>query len=144
MYTTNAATPMRAALTNVWLSPESPKTVGSVRIGSMSRPPTPRSEDAASPPAAASEFTPAVASIRYWTAAPAAAPPGSVLVTVLPASPAVTTANHPRVRRTMRWIAKLQTKLPHSNNRATKTHTPLNVANFGHAPKTAERLGSTT
>lgn len=44
----------------------------------------------------------------------------------------------------MRWIAKLQTKLPHSNNKASTSHTPLNVANFGYVPSTAKRLGSTT
>jgi hypothetical protein len=44
----------------------------------------------------------------------------------------------------MRWIAKLQTKLPHSDKKATKSHTPLNVANFGQDPNTATRLGSTT
>src|SRR6516165_1207730 len=102
------------------------------------------SEDAARPPAAASVFTPAFESIRNWTAAPAASPPGSVLVTALPASPAVTTANHPRVRSTMRWIPKPQTKLPHSDNSATESQRALNVANFGQDPSTADRLGSTT
>src|SRR6516225_9960087 len=41
-------------------------------------------------------------------------------------------------------MAKLHTKLPPSANNATKSHTPLKVANFGQDPNTAVRLGSKT
>jgi hypothetical protein len=37
----------------------------------------------------------AVVSILNWTAAPAASPPGRLVVTALPASPAVTTGTNP-------------------------------------------------
>src|SRR3974390_1099504 len=41
-------------------------------------------------------------------------------------------------------MPKLHTKLPPSANNATKSHTPLKVANFGQDPNTAIRLGSKT
>ena len=55
-------------------------------MGSASRPPTPSSENAVRPPTAVSVSNPAVVSIWNWTAAPAALPPGRLLLTALPAA----------------------------------------------------------
>ena len=54
------------------------RMAGSANSGSTSRPPTPSSENAVSPPTAVSVSNPAVVSMRNWTAAPAASPPGSL------------------------------------------------------------------
>jgi hypothetical protein len=85
-----------------------PRMVGSANSGKASRPPAPGSENVVRPPTAVSVSNPAVVSMRNWTAAPAASPPGRVLVTALPASPAVTTGNQSFVGSASRCKAKLQ------------------------------------
>ncbi len=117
--------------------------VGSANSGSASRPPTPSSENAVSPPTAVSVSNPAVVSMRNWTAAPAASPPGGPSVTALPVSPAVTRANQPRVRRASRCKAKLQLNETSSAAIATVNQAGLSVDSRGQAPSTAMRLGST-
>jgi hypothetical protein len=77
------------------------------------------------------------------TAAPAASPPGSEPVTALPASPAVTTANQPLVRRASRCSPKLQVKEASSAPIATVNQIGLSVDRRGQAPSTAMRLGAT-
>ena len=84
---------------------------------------------------------PAVVSIWNWTAAPAALPPGRLLVTALPASPAVTTANQPRVRSASRCRAKLQMNDTSSAARQTVNQAGFSVDSRGHAPSTAMSLG---
>ena len=116
---------------------------GSANSGSTSRPPTSSSENAVSPPTAVSVSNPAVVSMRNWTAAPAASPPGRLLVTVLPVSPAVTTANQPRVRNASRCKAKLHMNETSSAAIATVNQTGFSVDSRGQAPSTAMSLGST-
>ena len=94
-------------------------------------------------PTAVSVSNPAVVSMLNWRAAPAASPPGRLLVTALPASPAVTTANQPRVRSASRWKAKLQVKEASSAATATLNQTGLSVDRRGHEPSTAASLGKT-
>ena len=68
------------------------------KMGRASSPPTPINEKAVRPPTAVSASIPAVSSMRNWTAAPAAAPPGTMREMALPASSEVTTENHGEVR----------------------------------------------
>ena len=64
-------------------------------------------------------------------------------MTALPASPAVTTANQPRVRSASRCKAKLQVKDTSSAARQTVNQAGLSVDSRGQAPSTAMSLGST-
>ena len=104
----------------------------------------PSSEAAVMPPAALSASIPAVASIRNCTAAPAASPPGSTLVTAFPVNPAATTANHFLVRRTRRCTANAQAKLADSARNEPISQTGLRCDSCGQAAITRVRLGSTT
>ena len=81
--------------------------------------------------------------MRNWTAAPAASPPGRLLVTALPASPAVTTANQPRVRSASRCKAKLQVKATISAASATVNQIGFSVDRRGQSPSTLMSAGST-
>ena len=81
--------------------------------------------------------------MRNWTAAPAASPPGRLSVIALPASPALTTANQPRVRSASRCMAKLQVNDASSAASATVNQTGFSVDSRGQAPSTAMSLGST-
>ena len=116
---------------------------GSANSGSASRPPTPSSENVVRPPTAVSVSNPAVVSMLNWTAAPAASPPGRLLVTALPVSPAVTTANQPRVRSASRCKAKLQVNEASSAASATVNQTGFSVDRRGQAPSTLMSAGST-
>lgn len=86
---------------------------------------------------------PAVVSIWNWTAAPAALPPGRLLVTALPVSPAVTTLNHSLVRSASRCKAKLQVNEASSAARQAVNQAGFSVDSRGQAPSTAMSLGST-
>jgi len=129
----------------VWASPRLTGTparmAGSAKMGSASRPPTSSSENAVRPPTAVSVSNPAVVSIWNWTAAPAALPPGRLLVTALPVSPAVITGNQLRVRSASRCNAKLQVKEISSAARATVNQIGFSVDRRGQAPSTAMSLG---
>ena len=103
--------PSSPACTRPGLTDSPPKSTGNAKIGSENSPATPMIELTASPPAAWTVSMPVPASIRYCTLAPTASPPGSVLVTALPARPAVTTANQFFVRSTRRSSAIAQKKL---------------------------------
>jgi hypothetical protein len=141
-YTTNPAIPSRAVWTSPRLTGAPAKMVGRAKSGSASRPPTPSSENAVSPPTAVSVSNPAAVSMLNWTAAPAASPPGRLSVTALPASPAVTTANQPRVRSASRCRAKLQMKEISSEANASANQIGFSADRRGQAPSTAMRLGS--
>ena len=106
---------------------------GSANRGSASSPPTPSSENAVSPPTAVSVSNPAAVSMLNWTAAPAASPPGRLSVTALPDSPAVTTANQPRVRRASRCKAKLQVNEASSATSASANQAGFSVDRRGQA-----------
>lgn len=142
-YRTNAAMPSRAVWTSPRLTGTPARMAGSAKMGSASRPPTSSSENAVRPPTAVSVSNPAVVSIRNWTAAPAALPPGRLLVTALPESPAVTTGNQSLVRSASRCKAKLQVKDTSSAARQTVNQTGFSVDSRGQAPSTAMSLGST-
>jgi hypothetical protein len=86
---------------------------------------------------------PAVVSMPNWTAAPAASPPGRLLVTAFPARPAVTTGNQALVRSASRCRAKLQVNDSSSAASATANHAGFSVDSRGHAPSTAMSFGST-
>ncbi len=86
---------------------------------------------------------PAAVSILNWTAAPAASPPGRLSVTVLPASPAVTTANQPLARSANRCRAKSDVNDTSSAASATVNQIGFSVDSRGHAPSTAMSSGST-
>ena len=92
---------------------------------------------------AVSVSNPAVVSIWNWTAAPAALPPGRLLVTALPASPAVTTGNQAFVRSASRCKAKLQVNEASSAARQAVNQAGFSVDSRGQAPSTAMSLGST-
>ena len=81
---------------------------GRAKTGRASRPPTPRRENAASPPTVEPVSLPLIASIRNCTAAPTAAPPGMIRVIALPASWDVTTGNQALVRNASRCSANVQ------------------------------------
>jgi hypothetical protein len=112
-------------------------------MGSASRPPTSSSENVVRPPTAVSVSNPAVVSMLNWTAAPAASPPGRVLVTALPASPAVATGNQFFVRSASRCRAKLQVNEASSAARQTVNQAGFSVDSRGQAASTAMSLGGT-
>ena len=142
-YRTNAAIPSRAVRTSPRLTGTPASMAGSAKMGSASRPPTPSSENAVRPPTAVSVSNPAVVSIWNWTAAPAALPPGRLLLTALPVSPAVITGNHPLVRSASRCRAKLQANESSSAARQAVNQAGFSVDSRGQAPSTAMSLGST-
>jgi hypothetical protein len=86
---------------------------------------------------------PAVESMLNCRAAPAASPPGRLSVTALPASPAVTTANQPLLRRASRCNAKLQAKETTSAAAAAVNQTGLRVDRRGQEASTAVSFGRT-
>ena len=139
----NPASPSKAVYTRPELTRAPPRMAGSVNSGRASSPPMPSSEAAVIPSTALSVSMPAVASILNCTAAPAASPAGSTLVTALEASPAAT-ANRFLVRRTRRCRAKAQAKLADSARNELTSQTGLNLDSWGHAAITRVRLGSTT
>ncbi len=103
----------------------------------------PRNEKAVRPPTASVASMPLTASIRNCTAAPAAAPPGTMREMALPASWAVITANQALVRRAMRWREKVQAKWAPSATRAGMNQSRSRVASRGQEWKTAKSSGST-
>ena len=103
----------------------------------------PRKEKAVSPPTASVASIPLTASIRNCTAAPAAAPPGTISEMALPASWAVITENHALVRRAMRCSEKVQAKWAPSATRAGMNHNRLRRHQRGQAWNTAMSSGST-
>ena len=64
-------------------------------------------------------------------------------MTALPASPAVTTANQPRVRSASRCKAKLAVTEASSAVSATVNQTGFSVDSRGQAPSTVMSVGST-
>ena len=140
---TKARAPTQAAS----VSPEAtgaPKTTtGSMNTGRASRPPMPRNENAVRPLTDSVGSMPAVPSIRNWTAAPAAAPPGTTSEMAFPASCAVITANQALVRRAIRWSENVQAKCRPSDTMAGTNHNRLSVTRRGHEWKTDRMLGKT-
>ena len=126
------ASPIRVACRSPGCTRVAPSTAGSVKSGSESRPPRPSSDAAARPPTAVSISIPAVASIPYCRLAPAASPAGSTLVSALPASPDVTTANQPLVRKARRWRVNAKVKLTISAMSAPIIQIGLALASRGH------------
>jgi len=114
---------------------------GRAKMGNENSAATPMMELTARPPAAWTESMPVLASIRYCTLAPTASPPGSVLVTALPARPAVTTANQLLVRKTRRSSAIAQKKLDASAMNATSSHQGSRVKSLGPADATRTSSG---
>ena len=140
---TKPTTPTQAAS----VSPDdtgAPKsTTGRTKTGRASSPPIPRNANAVSPLTDSVGSIPAVLSMRNWTAAPAAAPPGTVSEMALPASCAVMTANHALVRSAMRWSENVQAKWAPSATTAGMNHNRLSVARRGHEWRTDRMLGAT-
>jgi hypothetical protein len=118
-------------------------TTGRTNTGRARSPPMPRNEKAVRPLTDSVASIPAVPSIRNWTAAPAAAPPGTMSEMALPDSWAVITANQALVRRAMRWRAKVQAKWAPSATTAGMNHSRLRVARRGHECRTDRMLGAT-
>jgi hypothetical protein len=116
---------------------------GSAKTGSASRPPTPRRENAANPPTVELVSRPLAASIRNCTAAPTAAPPGTIRVMALPASWDVTTGNQPLVRRASRCSANVQVKCAISAATARVNHRGSRVDRRGQEAKTSVIVGNT-
>ena len=86
---------------------------------------------------------PLVASIRNCTAAPTAAPPGTMRVIALPASWDVMTGNHALVRRASRCSANVQAKWAISAPTATANHHGFRVDRRGQDASTSVMAGNT-
>ena len=84
---------------------------------------------------------PLTASMRNCTAAPAAAPPGTMREMALPASWAVMTENQALVRRAMRCKENVQTKWAPSDTRAGMNQNRARVCSWGQALKTLMTSG---
>ncbi len=102
MNTRNAPVLMRPAASRLPATGAPRPTTTRAGRGSARSPPMPRKVKAVSPPTASSGVMPVADSIRYCTAAPAAAPPGTTRVTAFPDNWAVTTGPHARVRSARR------------------------------------------
>ena len=140
---TNPTAPRTAALTRPRLVGAPSRMTGRAKTGRASRPPTPRRENAASPPTVESVSLPLVASMRNWTAAPTAAPPGMISVIALPASRDVTTGNHALVRSASRCSANVQMKWAISAPTATANHRGSRVDRRGQDANTSVIAGNT-
>ena len=140
----NATMPKMAVWTSPRLTWVPPRMAGRARIGRASSPPTASNEAALSPAVVRAGSMPEVESIPNCAAAPAASPPGRTLVTVLPASPAVTTANQLLVPRQSRWSPKVQTKLATSATTMPANHHGLSLVRRGQDAKTRASSGNTT
>ena len=140
----NSTKPM-APTHAAWTGPRptgAPKmTTGSTNTGRASSPPMPRNEKAVSPLTDSVASMPAVPSIRNWTAAPAAAPPGTMREMALPASWAVITANQALVRRAIRWRENVQAKWAPSATTAGMNHSKFSWTRRGHEWSTDEDAG---
>jgi len=99
---TNPAAPTSAACRRPALTAIPASMAGRANSGSASRATRLSSDIAVSPETAASVLKPAVPSISYWTAAPAAAPPGRLFEMAFPVSAAVATENQAVVRSASR------------------------------------------
>ena len=86
---------------------------------------------------------PLAASIRNCTAAPTAAPPGTIKVIALPASWEVMTGNHALVRSASRCRANVQVKCAISAATATVNHRGSRVDRRGQDAKTSVIVGNT-
>ncbi len=116
---------------------------GRAKTGSASRPPTPRRENAARPPTVSPVSIPLAASIRNWTAAPTAAPPGMTRVIALPASWEVMTGNHALVCNARRCSANVQAKWATSAPIAAMSHQGFRVDRRGQDASTSVIAGNT-
>jgi len=101
-------------------------------------------DDAASPPATWSRFTPAADNMAKVTPAPTASPPGTVFVTALPANSADETANQLAPRVTRRRSAIAHRKLVASATTTSTSHQGRSVVTRGHEDQTRVRAGSAT
>jgi hypothetical protein len=117
-------------------------TTGSATTGRASSAPTSSSEKAVRAATAASVSNPALASNSNCSPAPAAAPPGKMPDTALPARSAVTTENHWCVCKASRCRAKVDVKEASSATSATASQTQSSVTKRGQDASTRVRLGS--
>ena len=101
----------------------------------------PRNEKAVRPPTASVASIPLTASIRNCTAAPAAAPPGTMREIELPASWAVITGNQALVRRAMRWREKVQAKWAHLGHHGRDEPQQVQRGQLGPRVEHGEQLG---
>ena len=97
---------------------------------------------AASPEAATAPPIPDSTSIPYWSAAPAAPPPGTTRANALPASCEEITGPQRSVRRQTRWSSHMHARLAVSSTIIPTNHTGAMSASFGNDPNTATRLGA--
>ena len=116
---------------------------GRAKNGSASKLPTPSREYAARPPTVSLVSIPLAASIRNWTAAPTAAPPGMTRVIALPASWEVMTGNQALVRRARRCTANVQVKCAISAPIAAMSHQGFRVDRRGQDASTSVIAGNT-
>ena len=140
---TNTMAPKTAAVIRPRLLGEPAKMTGRAMAGRASRPPTPRRAEAARPPTVEVVSCPLTASIRNWTAAPMAAPPGMISVTALPASSDVMTGNQALVRNASRCKANVQMKWAISAATAAMIHQGFRVDSCGQDASTSVMTGST-
>ena len=121
----NSAAPSHAD----WTRPRgagAPNTIaGSARTGSAKSVPELMNDAAASPVPIVAASRPELTSIRYWMAAPAAAPPGTIRLNALPEICAVAIANHFPVRSESRCSVQAHAKLANSASNITPNHTGL-------------------
>ena len=86
---------------------------------------------------------PLTASMRNWTAAPAAAPPGTIREMAFPESWAVITENHALVRRAILCSENVHTKWAPSATNAGMNQSRLREISLGQEWNTAMSSGST-
>ena len=141
---TNRAAPSHAD----WTSPRgagAPNTIaGSARTGSANSVAELMNVVAVRPVPIVVGSSPDPTSSRYWIAAPAAAPPGTIRLNAFPEICAVAIANHFPVRSARRCSAHAHAKLAISATNITTNHAGLIVSRSGHAAKTFSSDGHNT
>ena len=116
-------------------------TAGTTSNGSMNRVPVLIREAAVSPVPTVVGSSPDSVSMRYWSAPPAAAPPGTTRLKALAASCAVATPNQRCVRSASRWSPQMHTKLANSSASIATNQSGSSVSRSGQVSSTVSRLG---
>ena len=136
--------PIRAAFSRPGGTARPASTAGIVKRGSPNTVAVVISDTAVRPVAAAAGSAPDSDSIRYWSAPPAAAPPGTMREKAFDASWEVISAKTLQSRKTSVCRYQTQAKLASSAPSITANHHGANDVRRGHASKTSSRLGART